>query len=732
VDFSASVVAGVNPLTVSFMNLTDVSPLTSSHWDFGDGQTSNQANPTHVYGVNTTTSFTVTLTVMFGAQPETLTKTDFITVVPAPLQVDFEVLATTGGPPLFVEFRNLTNNSNVTAWSWDFGDGNTSALKVPTHTYVFPGTYDVSLSAFIGIQEGIKTKPNLITVDSVNGLTADYLVSATEGDNPLTVDFTNLSTGILLTGYLWDFGDGNSSTLTDPTHIYNVTEDSSFDVSLTVFSAGDSDTLTVPNQITVNFPFPHHPVGTTGTFARVIKSVDVNGDGALDVMVGAAGDSSVSWYENTDALGNFGSPQFVTMNAGDPFSIDTADFDGDGDRDVIVADDQNDELKWYANADGLGSFGPSNLIVDVGIGFSGFVTAADLDGDGDQDFIGKNGWYENTDGLGSFTLNSGFSFKGDMVEITDIDLDGELDVFLVFNSTQKVPKSETIYWYKNQEGHGAFALGGPVSFASTFSTFPVSRFASADMDLDGDMDLAVVSQFDVQVYANNVRGGQGFLQAFSEQRSTTVHSVSVADINGDGLPDVVTTEAINNEVLWYANSLHSGMLSAPQVISTTTSGARNITTGDLDGDGDQDILSLGVLQNSITWFENSLASTDWPYLAPGLPGKAGHPVLSGSGELTAGENVNVTLTNAIAGMPAVLVIGFDRIDIPILGGTLIPSPDFKLKGLFVDAGGELVWDLIWPPGLAPDTSLYFQYFVSDPTAVQGLSASNGIRGTSPR
>ncbi|MFT5284262.1 MAG: PKD repeat protein, partial [Planctomycetota bacterium] len=324
VDFSESIVSGANPLSVSFSDLTDISPITSRLWEFGDGQTSTQPNPTHVYSVATTTSFTVSLTIELGAQIQSLTKTNLIVVDPAALVVDFDVDNSNGDPGLIVQFQNLSSGMNVETWNWDFGDGNISTQQNPTNTYIFPGDYDVTLTAFIGVQEATLSKQSFITVNQVPQPAADFLVSAPTGNHPLTVDFINLSTGSLVTGYLWDFGDGTTSAQTDPTHTYFVTEETSFDVSLTIFTVLGNDILTVADQITVFFPFASHTVGATASAARVLKTADMNGDGALDVIVGTDGDDSVSWYENFNALGSFGPSQPIATNTPNPISIDIA------------------------------------------------------------------------------------------------------------------------------------------------------------------------------------------------------------------------------------------------------------------------------------------------------------------------------------------------------------------------------------------------------------------------
>jgi PKD repeat protein len=153
----------------------------------------------------------------------------------------FTASPTTGAAPLTVQFTDQTvSTAGISTWKWDFGDGATSVLQNPTHTYNFPGTYTVKLTA-TDANGGAVTynKPNFITVQ---GIKSDFKSNTRAGPAPLNVDFTDLSssdTGIK--SWLWDFGDGTTSTLqTPPTHTYNA---GSFTVKLTATDgAGNSAT----------------------------------------------------------------------------------------------------------------------------------------------------------------------------------------------------------------------------------------------------------------------------------------------------------------------------------------------------------------------------------------------------------------------------------------------------------------------------------------------------------
>lgn len=157
---------------------------------------------------------------------------------------------------------SVIGSGTIDTWAWDFDDaGATSSDQNPTYTFSGPGTYDVELTVTsasgctntITIPVTIYPDPFADFVFSIDGVSSSTgLLGGCLGS---TVDFTNnagvaLPDNIILTG--WDFGDGNSSVLTDPSHTYAA--DGTYDVELTVESNnGCQDIITIPVTI---FPIP--------------------------------------------------------------------------------------------------------------------------------------------------------------------------------------------------------------------------------------------------------------------------------------------------------------------------------------------------------------------------------------------------------------------------------------------------------------------------------------------
>jgi RHS repeat-associated protein len=243
--FSAEPLSGSVPLTVTFSNesLPTVG-VDGFEWDFGDGITDTITSPMHVY--DTTGVYTVVLTVRVVTETDTLTRTGYITVTgegPAAPVADFTAEPLSGGVPLTVTFTN-ESSGEITAYGWAFGDGMTDTITHPVHVYTTTGVYTVSLTAIGPGGTDTLTRTNYITAtEAAQPPVADFTASPTSGTVPLTVTFTNTTSGEA-TDYLWDYGDLITSTTSAVTHTHVYTASGIYTVSLTATGPGGSDTLT--------------------------------------------------------------------------------------------------------------------------------------------------------------------------------------------------------------------------------------------------------------------------------------------------------------------------------------------------------------------------------------------------------------------------------------------------------------------------------------------------------
>jgi tripartite motif-containing protein 71 len=238
-DFTADPVTGKAPLTVSFNDQSTGDPV-FWEWSFGDGQTSGAQNPSHEY--TSAGTYTITLTVTNNDGPDT--KTVSVTVLARePPVADFSASPLSGDAPLKVTFTDLSTGSPA-SWQWAFGDGSTSTGQSPDHEYTAPGLYTVSLTAVNPDGSDTKTMQDYITVTAPpTPPVAGFSVSPMIGRAPLSVTFTDRSTGSPDT-WLWTFGDGETSDLQAPVHVYG--RAGIYIARLKVTNAGGSDTAWSP------------------------------------------------------------------------------------------------------------------------------------------------------------------------------------------------------------------------------------------------------------------------------------------------------------------------------------------------------------------------------------------------------------------------------------------------------------------------------------------------------
>ncbi|MEP7377971.1 MAG: PKD domain-containing protein [Chloroflexota bacterium] len=212
--------------TVNFTDASTGSP-TSWNWDFGDGASSTQQNPSHVYLLSG--NYNVTLNASNAGGSTSVNKSVSVVIPPPPPFADFTSAQQAG--TLTANFHDASIGSPA-SWNWDFGDGGSSTERNPTHTYVAPGDYTVTLTASnLG---GSDSETKSVTVLPIPPV-ADF--SFAQQANTLAVMFTDVSSGSP-TSWIWDFGDGASSSVQHPSHIY--AGGGNYTVKLTATNGGGS------------------------------------------------------------------------------------------------------------------------------------------------------------------------------------------------------------------------------------------------------------------------------------------------------------------------------------------------------------------------------------------------------------------------------------------------------------------------------------------------------------
>jgi PKD repeat protein len=200
---TAAFTESTNNLTAMFTNQSTNFP-TSWLWDFGDGQTSTAQNPQHTYALGGTYTVCMTATSMCGSDSVCHSVT-----VSCPVP---STSFSSNPNNLTVNFTDQTTGNGVNTWMWTFGDGGSSLVQNPNYTYATPGTYLVCLTTSNSC--GSDSACITLTVSCPTPGAA-----FTESGPGLTVSFTDQSTGSV-TGHAWDFGDGGTSAVQNPSHVY--------------------------------------------------------------------------------------------------------------------------------------------------------------------------------------------------------------------------------------------------------------------------------------------------------------------------------------------------------------------------------------------------------------------------------------------------------------------------------------------------------------------------------
>ncbi|WP_341834798.1 PKD domain-containing protein [Chitinophaga pollutisoli] len=272
---------------ITLTDRSDFGPIAGTprfwRWDFGDGNTSTDPSPTHVY--TATGTYTVRLIVSDGNCESEMTQTvDIIDERPRISASAMEVCAATPLP--FT--RHDVDPANITQWNWNWGDGTyapSAGNNIPK-TYLNPGTYNVVLT--VTDRNNCVSTSNTLSIQ-VNGADADFSFTGRRCENEPQL-FTDLSTanhGNAIRGWIWDFGDATQhETLTtrpvDFEHIF--ADGNTYNVTLTVTDvAGCVSSISRPVQVRnveanfrsatqiackdQGFQFSNASVGTNPTYA---------------------------------------------------------------------------------------------------------------------------------------------------------------------------------------------------------------------------------------------------------------------------------------------------------------------------------------------------------------------------------------------------------------------------------------------------------------------------------
>ncbi len=273
-----------------------------------------------------------------------------------------------------------------------------------------------------------------------------------------------------------------------------------------------------------------------------------------------------------------------------PVNVVAADVDRDGDLDFLTANFFTHNVSVRLN-DGTGAFSGST---DVGVGTRPYcVAAAVVDGDGDLDILAANAGSNTVsvrfnDGTGAFSGSTevGVGQAPMGVAAADVDGDGDLDILAANDDSQNVS-------VRFNDGTGAFS--GSTEVGVSYDCMSV---AAADVDGDGDLDILAANALDNTVSVRFNNGSGSFSGTTNVEVGYAPENVAAADVDKDGDLDLLTANRISESVSVRFNN-GSGSFSGDTEVAAGKN-TRAVTAADIEGDGDLDILTANFQGNTVS------------------------------------------------------------------------------------------------------------------------------------
>jgi len=375
---------------------------------------------------------------------------------------------------------------------------------------------------------------------------------------------------------------------------------------LVVFSA--------PTLALAQLPLDGNSIGVLDGPNAVVLA-DLDRDGTLDALAASGPDGTggeISFW-TYDAISGWSGKTTIDASFASAKDIRAADLDGDGDLDVVAVSFEDDEVAWWENISGDASVWSTKRVIASSADGAVAVEIGDVDGDADLDVLaclrnsdGIN-WYENdgTPGLGgwvSHTVNAAVFSEATGVAVGDLDRDGDLDVAGVGRQANQLA------WWENDgtPGDGTGGDGNSWTFHSIATGVNGARdVVLEDLDLDGDLDAAAAATTDDSlVWFENTADAASWSSAQAIGTIDAPRDLEAHDFDLDGDVDILAAGFDDDRVVWWENDLSGSGSWHEFEIENILDGARGVAAGDIDRDGDIDLLASGFLIDFVLWWEN--------------------------------------------------------------------------------------------------------------------------------
>ncbi len=595
-SFSARLRYGTTPMAVAFENKTQ-GDVESYLWNFGDGTTSAEANPTHTYTEIGT--YTVELQVTgpggfdykyFNNYIETYRSEENV-VDNYPEGVgSIKAVRINDDTRIDIISTLVLGSDTVVAWWKNDGTGNFSRNILPD---AIAGTND-------------------ITYADINNDTYNDIVICASGADEKIIWWKNNGTG---TTWTKNVVEGITASSWERVEAVDIEGDGDIDIVVSNSSEiawwenidltpgeGDGDGSTWSGKITI-------ASGLTDIVS--VSASDIDGDGDADIACGQDYDlpavGRVGWWRNLGDGDSWSVINVIGTETCNPVTVRIAEIDGINGKDIIILSrqDTDGEITWWENS-GTETFGTAHIIENDFYSYNSDMNVADLDKDGDLDiftcsyFFGIVAWLENpaAGNGGDWTRHvvSTGTYGSRSIQAADFNDDGNIDI-AVATISASIWADKIIWWDLNLDGWEEYSVS--VDFTD------VERIFSSDVDSDGENDILAASSSTGEIawWRNEGLGDMGNKQVIDTLYKAI--SVYACDIDNDGDTDIMAAggDGTTDEFALWKNN---GALSFTKTTLTASAikGACFVSVADIDKDGDLDILGVASGDSTIYWWRN--------------------------------------------------------------------------------------------------------------------------------
>ena len=355
--------------------------------------------------------------------------------------------------------------------------------------------------------------------------------------------------------------------------------------------------------------FTEHTVATNFDRVSGLCLADIDNDDDLDIFGAAINSNQVAWWRNDGSYPIQWTKEVIDSSYGGAIYLCVEDINGDGYLDVIGTAAIDHQVCWWSNSGGNPIQWTKHLIVSNYVEAHG-ILAVDLDKDEKMDVVStaaalnKISWWKNEAGTGlswiEQTIDNNFNYT-QSVSAGDFNLDGNTDIVAA------ALYANQIAWYENDGGN-------PIQWTKQTIASGFNMAHSVEpCEINGDSltDILGAAYGSGEVaYWQNMGGNPVAWEKHSIDNSFSgVLEVCAADIDNDGDIDVAGTAGISDQVAWWSNEGGNPIQWVKHILAFNFYDAWPICLGDVDNDGDIDIVAGSSTLDEIRLWENLLITT---------------------------------------------------------------------------------------------------------------------------